>query len=107
MKLITQDFEKLFEKYPLYSQEENSDPLVVAKLFNPCGSETWYLTEYSPEDKTAFGFVTGLGADELGYVSLQELEEIPLPLGLTIERDLYFSPKSLSECCKTAVKMAD
>jgi len=34
---------------------------------------------------------------ELGYFSLKELEEIRGPLGLPIERDLDFEPKTLSE----------
>ena len=38
MKLITEEFEELFIDYPLYSQEKEKDPLVVAKLFDPCGS---------------------------------------------------------------------
>lgn len=98
MKLITEDFENLFENFPLYSQENETDPLVVAKFFDPCGSATWFLTEYNPVDKIAFGYVTGLTADEYGYVSLTELEEIKRPFGLTIERDLYFQQKRLSEC---------
>jgi len=40
MKLITVEFEALFKDYPLNSQEETEDPLVVVKLFEPCGSET-------------------------------------------------------------------
>jgi hypothetical protein len=96
MKLITPEFEALFADYPFYSQENEKDPLVVAKLFDPCGSATWYLTEYNQDEKTAFGFVTGLVCDEFGYVSLEELEGIERPFGLTIERDLYFSPARLS-----------
>jgi hypothetical protein len=45
MKLITEEFEALFKDYPLYSQEHEKDPLVVAKLFDPTGYATWYLTE--------------------------------------------------------------
>ncbi len=44
-------FEKLFKDYPLYSQEHEEDPLVIAKLFDPAGSATWYLTEYIPVEK--------------------------------------------------------
>jgi len=55
MKLITAEFETLFAEYPLYSQEKEKDPLIVAKLFDPCGSATWYLTEYDPKEKIAFG----------------------------------------------------
>lgn len=89
MKLITPEFEELFKDYPLYSQEEAEDPIVVAKLFDPTGSASWYLTEYDPDQKLAFAYVTGLTADEYGYVSLEELESIQRPFGLTIERDLY------------------
>ena len=104
MKLITPEFEQCFLHYPLYSQEEETDPLVIAKLFDPCGSATWYLTEYNPEDKIAFGYVTGLYEDEWGYVSLQELESIKRPFGLTIERDLNFTPQSFSQVLQGQMK---
>jgi hypothetical protein len=100
MKLITEEFELLFANYPLYSQEEVKDPKVIAKLFDPCGSATWFLTEYDPAEKIAFCYVTGLVQDEWGYTSLVELESIERPFGLTIERDLYFMQKRLSEVKK-------
>ncbi len=100
MKLISEEFELLFKDYPLYSQEDAKDPLVIAKLFDPCGSASWYLTEYSSKDKIAFGYVIGLVEDEWGYVSLTELESIERPFGLTIERDLYFRQKRISGCVK-------
>jgi hypothetical protein len=74
--------------------------LVVAKLFDPCGSATWYLTEYDPVEKIAFGYVTGLIEDEFGYTSLTELESIKGPLGIGIEQDMYFQQKKLSELKK-------
>jgi hypothetical protein len=98
MKLITEEFEMLFKDYPLYSQESVKDPLVIAKLFDPCRSATWYLTEYDPVEKIAFSYVTGLQAEEWGYTSLIELESIERPYGLTIERDLFFVQKPLTEC---------
>jgi len=97
MKLITEEFELLFKDYPLYSQESESDPLVICKLFDPCGSATWFLTEYDPIEKIAFSYVTGLAADELGYISLTEMESIKGPLGIGIEQDMYFTQKRLSE----------
>ncbi len=42
MKIITEEFEELFADYPLYSQEHESDPKVIAKLFDPCGSASWF-----------------------------------------------------------------
>jgi hypothetical protein len=98
MKLITEEFEELFKDYPLYSQEKSKDPLVIAKLFDPTGSATWYLTEYCPERKLAFGYVKGLceGGDELGYISMEELESLEQH-GIIIERDIYFQSKNLSQ----------
>jgi hypothetical protein len=97
VKLITEEFEVLFKEYPLYSQESESDPQVIAKLFDPCGSATWYLTEYDLVEKIAFCWPQSLIEDEFGYTSLIELESIERPFGLTIERDLYFVQKHLSE----------
>lgn len=88
----------MFENYPLYAQDGESDPLVVAKLFDAYGSGTWYLTEYNPAEQVAFGYVTGLAYDEWGYVSLKELEEIRHPFFKVnrIERDLYFVQRRFS-----------
>jgi hypothetical protein len=47
-------------------------------------------------DKIFFGLVDGLET-ELGYFSLRELQEVHGPMGLAIERDLYYEPISLRE----------
>jgi hypothetical protein len=100
MKSFTEELKEMFVDYPLYSQSEVKDPLIIAKFFDPCGSATWFLTELDVETKTGFGLVTGLLVDELGYVSIDELESIKRPFGLTIERDLYFKQDRLSEIKK-------
>ena len=98
MKLITPEFVSLFVDYPRYSQSEIKDPTVIAKIFNPCGPQNWYLLEYDHKRKEAFSFVTGMFSDEFGYVSLLEMEAVELPVpGLTLERDLHFTPKPLSD----------
>lgn len=97
MGIIDKEFLSLLGNYPFYSQEKASDPLVVVKLFDIAGTATWYLTEYDPETKTAFGYVTGLNTDEWGYVHLPELEELK-HFGIPrIERDLYFVQKPIGE----------
>ena len=48
MKIVTEEFEELFKEYPLYSQEHESDPLVIAKLFDPTGSTSWFILEFDP-----------------------------------------------------------
>ena len=67
----------------------------VVKLFNPCGAGTWLLTEIDPDDETAaWGLCDlGLGFPEFGTVSLSELTAHRGPLGLGIERDLWFEAK--------------
>ena len=88
---------ELKSKLPaIYSTQNEKDPIVKMKFFNPYGAGTWYLIEYDPEENLAFGYVD-LGSAELGYFSITELESINLPYGLKIERDEYFEPCYLSE----------
>ena len=78
---------------PLYSQENVPDPVVHAKFFTPDSNWTWYVTEGQAEDHDFrfFGYVCGM-EEEWGYFVLSELESVRGPLGLEIERDLYFEP---------------
>ena len=78
---------------PLYSQEKVPDPVVHAKFFTPDSNWTWYVTEGQAEDQDFrfFGYVCGM-QEEWGYFVLSELESVRGPLGLEIERDLYFEP---------------
>ena len=76
---------------------EETDHLPVVKYFDPCGAATWIITELmAAEGEGAkpdilFGLCNlGMGAPELGYVSLSELRSVTGRLGLGIERDLYF-----------------
>ena len=98
MKLLTKELEKRFKG--LGSQEKVKDPIVVVKFFNPADRGTWFATEYDCKSKVFFGYVSLFnepGMNEFGEFSLQELEELKLPFGLTIERDTYASEKTLSE----------
>jgi hypothetical protein len=52
MQLLTKELLKRFEK--VGRQEEVSDPIVIAKFFNPAGAGTWYATEYDPEARKNF-----------------------------------------------------
>lgn len=80
---------------PLYAHENESDPIAHIKLFTPDSNWTWYVTEYSKEENLCFGLVVG-HERELGYFSIDELKAVRGPLGLRIERDLYFTPERLS-----------
>lgn len=86
----------------MYSQENNTDPLVVCKFFDPVGSWTWYVLEGEESEGTFvfFGYVVG-DYPELGYFTLLDLKTAKDGLqgirALPIERDMYFTPCTLSE----------
>jgi len=80
----------------LYETEGQTNPLCHVKLFTPDSNWTWYIIEFSKTDaKTCYGYVQGMDS-ELGYFTLEELEEIHGPLGLAIERDMSFIPSFFS-----------
>jgi len=97
MQLLTKGLLQRFEK--IGRQEDSKDPIVIAKFFNPTGAGTWYATEYDPEAKEFFGYVSIFGDwnDEWGSFSLEELENYRGNFSLGIERDLYFNEKRISE----------
>jgi hypothetical protein len=91
--------------YPFGCQAKKKhaeDIVISVKLFDAYGSATWYLSEYDPEDKIAYGYVTGLCEDEWGDVSLEEMEELKTKIQINgirtnlliprIEVDRYFKP---------------
>lgn len=103
MKLLTQEIRRKLP--PLNGQDGKGGKAIVhLKLFTPDSSFTWFLTEGSPiKDESGkevdfhfFGLVDGQFR-ELGYVALSELESVRGPLGLPIERDLHWQPKTLEE----------
>lgn len=103
MKLLTKSQEeKLIANHHL--QEANNgeieDMKVVAKIFNPYGVGTWFLSEYNPDDRIAFG-VADLGYAEMGSFALWELEELKVPpFNMPLERDRHFPENkyTLQEC---------
>jgi len=97
MELIPKEIKEQIPK--LYETEEKKDPMVYVKLF--IDSWTWYITELSIDENLAFGYVVSpFCSGELGYFSINEIQEIKGSLGIGVERDLYFKPTSLSEIKK-------
>jgi Protein of unknown function (DUF2958) len=80
----------------LNAQEgKEDDAIVYVKLFDPCGSWSWFLIEWDGEDQ-AFGLVYGRD-DELGYFSLAELASVQGALGIGLEIDVHFLPQTLRD----------
>lgn len=102
MKLITKELERTLSKYPIYSQEGMMlDAKVIVKYFNPAGAGTWLITEaerLSNGDWRLFGYMH-IYEWEWGYVLLSELQNIELPYGLGIERDLYLADDATVRYC--------
>jgi len=94
LKLITKE---IIDRTPALYKTDNipaEEKVVTAKFFS--GSFTWYMVEYDPDEKLAFGYVqndTSPLDSEWGYFSIREFEKHnssrSFPL---IERDLYFEP---------------
>jgi len=105
--MATKDIEaSSFQKRPAYRYIRESDhvPLLGTedgiarvKLFDPTGSGTWFISEYDPKTRQAYGRVHGQD-DEYGYFWMPELVEFRGRFGLPIERDLHWEPRPLSEC---------
>jgi len=103
MKLLPKEIR---EKLPaLYSQDgKGGKAMAYVKFFTPDAAWTWYATEGEPVknksgaevDFQFFGLVEGL-EKELGYFMLSELEAIRGQMGLPVEQDLYWQPKTLQD----------
>ncbi len=95
MKLLTKAIEKKLP--PLGATDgQGGNAVIQAKFYTPWAGWTWYALEYDPETRVFFGLVDGF-EKEYGSFSLDELESINGPVGLKIERDLYFGTPKISE----------
>jgi hypothetical protein len=97
MQLLTKEIRRKLP--PIGSQDGKGGKAVVyVKFFTPDSNWTWFATEGQAEgdDFTFFGLVEGF-EKELGYFSLAELQSARGPMGLPVERDLHWKPKTLKE----------
>ena len=90
--LMPESIRKKLLKSPIYSKDgQGKKAEVVVKYFDPTGSGTWLITEGEAQDDgdwLMFG-MCHIFEWEWGYVLLSELQNVKLPLGLRIERDLH------------------
>ena len=79
------------------------DPHPVVKLYVPGSGATWLLSAVDPRAPgIAFG-LADLGFPEVGYISLEELEEVRASGRVPLEQDQGFRPvKPLSEYARDA-----
>ena len=94
MKLLTKKIKEKAIKQ--YVKGADLEQMVVAKFFNPYGRGTWYLMNMHEDEDYCWG-ICHLYEWEVGSFSLEELRNLPLPIGFKIERDLYFKPIKASK----------
>jgi hypothetical protein len=91
-KLFTAEIDKkLFEQYKFGGDLSKQE--VVAKIFNPYGSGTWYLLNSDPQDPDYIWAIVDMFDVEIGSVSRNDLETMKVPpFELHLERDKFFQP---------------
>lgn len=93
-KKIIQTIPKIGET----DSQELCDVTLHVKFCNPIGSGVWYVSEYNPTTGEFFGYAEIIsGQGEWGSFYLDELQNINLPGGFRIERDILFTPKKFKE----------
>ena len=99
-KLITRELERRIPSLGATDEVADiDDVLVPVKLFNPYTGWTWYIAELDPETGICFGIVEGLET-EVGYFELVELAELTWGIVPAVERDLYWTPRTIGEIGK-------
>lgn len=101
-KIITREVEKLFDRFPLYSQDGKGDAArVLVKVFNPYGGQSWYVLEAGEKqadgDRELFTLFTCGGEAEYGYTMLSDLTKTRVRVTvwghtclMPFERDKWF-----------------
>lgn len=92
--------DELIETLPkLYDTEEQKDPIVKLRFHLPYSQWVWFLIEYDKGSRIVYGYVCGF-EHELGYFSIDELEQVKGLHGTKVLLDKNFKPKKLSELKK-------
>lgn len=91
MKILTKEIQKKLPKLGATAEKKPGEVPIIFKLFFPWGKWTAYVIEgeqLKNGDWTLFALVHDQ-EKEFGYLSLNELENVRGPMGLTLERDKY------------------
>lgn len=92
--LTISDLNRIFKRFPLYSQEEKKDHKVKLEFYIPNQNIYWLITEGSVEygEFIMFGYCK-ITDGELGYVSFNEL----INSGFDIKYKIHRLPIKLSK----------
>jgi len=81
----------------MYTTGHDANSMAQVKWYTPDSTWSWFVIEYDPLERLAFGMVHDF-QKELGYFTVEDIEEIRGPLGLKVERDLWFTPQPAIDC---------
>lgn len=113
MKLMTKQIEKQLEKYSLTGENDKGfDSEIVVKYFNPLSNQTWMFTEGQRvgNDWELYGYAEVFaGMPEWGYTMLSDIENVKLPMGLILERDLHIKKGTtvVQECERLGIDVPE
>jgi DUF2958 family protein len=86
----------LAETLPALGTTEHApDPLLHVKLFTPDAGWRWYIAEYDAKQRLALAYVHA-AVNAWDEISLDVLTAWRGPMGLAVERDLFWQPIPLS-----------
>jgi hypothetical protein len=86
-----------FESQGYTGNKTMSEIKIICKVFNPVGSATFWLYEHQEEDiYMAFCLLNDHREAEIGSISMEEIMEVKLPMGLHFELDRYFTPGEIT-----------
>ena len=80
------------DNVPALMTGEESGSTALVKLFS--GAATWWIAEYNPGTRQAFGMVDLGYGPEMGDFNMADVVSVRT-MGLPVERDLHFTPSPL------------
>jgi ParB/RepB/Spo0J family partition protein len=82
----------------LYSHQHLGDEAVAqVRLHSPNGGQNWYVVEYDPRSEVAFGYIEAADGAALDFFNIGVIQEYRSQLGLEVQRDVAWTPKTLAE----------
>ncbi len=95
MGLMTKEIsQKAQQQFPC---GKDMDQMVIARFHDPQGTLAFYVINQNPDDPDSIFGIVHRTQVELGFVSLQELENYQSSFGLGIVRDVFFMPTTARE----------
>jgi hypothetical protein len=79
------------------------DAVAPIKCFTPDSCWAYYFSEFDGCD-LLYGVIIGQQEIEFVFITLSELEKVKGPLGLPIERDFNYEPKTFKELIEALQK---